>query len=199
MTDQDLAHRKQLLRTAARGRRRDLDPAAREAAAGRLARRFVEALPAMCPGPGPQVVAAYWPHGSEIDTRPLLATLHAMGHLCCLPVVVARAAPLAFRRWVPGAALRPGALDIPVPVDGAQVTPRVIAAPLLAFDEDGYRLGQGGGFYDRTIADLRAAGDLVVAGVAFEAQRVDAVPRDGHDQRLDWLITDAATRILRDS
>jgi 5-formyltetrahydrofolate cyclo-ligase len=82
------------------------------------------------------------------------------------------------------------------PPEAPEVTPAVILAPLLAFDRAGYRLGYGGGFYDRTIARLRAAGKVLVIGVAYAAQEVPAVPRDATDQKLDWIVTeDGARRI----
>jgi len=191
-----IAEQKKRLRGEVRAARKALDEGAREQAAMRVTRRFLEALPVMRPGAMSSVVAVYWPHGSELDTRPLLQALHAVGHTCVLPVVIEPAAPLEFRRWTPETELQPAALGIPVPVGTEAAVPEVIAAPLLAFDEAGFRLGQGGGFYDRTIAALRQAGDLVVAGVAFEMQRVEKVPRDGYDLPVDWMVTDAATRVI---
>jgi 5-formyltetrahydrofolate cyclo-ligase len=120
------------------------------------------------------VVAGYEPIGSELDPRPLLASLAAYGALVILPVVVGPDAPLDFERTD-----RSGA-----------VTPDLIIAPLLAFDRAGGRLGQGGGHYDRTIEALRALGPLFVIGLAYAGQEIAAVPREPHDQPLDAILTE---------
>jgi len=140
----------------------------------------------------PKTVSVFWSMGAEIDTGPLLKTLHAMGHRTALPVVVKKAAPLIFRAWTPGDALADGGFGTSIPAaDAREVTPDVVFVPLLAFDHDGFRLGYGGGFYDRTLEKLRAGSDDVVAiGVAFSGQRVDTVPRGPHDQPLDWIATE---------
>jgi 5-formyltetrahydrofolate cyclo-ligase len=134
------------------------------------------------------VLSGYWPMRSEIDPRPAMAA-HA-GPLC-LPVVQGRGLPLRFRAWTPGAALEEGAFGAMVPVAGAWLVPRVLIVPMLAFDRRGYRLGYGGGFYDRTLEALRAAGPCLAIGFAFAAQEVAEVPVDGSDQRLDHVVTEA--------
>lgn len=142
--------------------------------------------------PQASVVAAYWPFRSEIDPRPLMLALHARGHRIVLPVVLRKAAPLAFRLWRPGAHLVKAGLGGLVPDTGApELDPDMLLVPLLAFDDAGYRLGYGGGFYDRTLEKLRAAGAVRAIGLAYEAQRVAAVPREATDQRLDAVLTEA--------
>lgn len=137
------------------------------------------------------VVAGYSPMRDEADIGPLLAALAARGHALCLPVVEAMAAPLGFRQWAPGDALAPGYQGIAEPAAGAAVAhPDVVLVPLLAFDRGGHRLGYGGGFYDRTLAGLRAAGSVLVVGIAFSAQQVDRLPGADHDQRLDAVLTE---------
>ncbi len=140
----------------------------------------------------PRTIAGYWAVGSEISVAPLMAALCGRGWTVVLPVVVAHGAPLLFRRWRPGDELAEGPLKTlqPHPSCGER-TPDVVLTPLLAFDGEGYRLGQGGGFYDRTLEGLKArnAGVLSI-GVGFSVQRVDRVPRDSHDQRLDLIVTD---------
>jgi 5-formyltetrahydrofolate cyclo-ligase len=141
------------------------------------------------------VVSGFWPMGEEIDVKPLLIQLHAAGHPIGLPVVVKKGEPLIFRRWHPGMALVSGGFGTEVPPPGAPVIePQVLVVPLLAFDAEGYRLGYGGGFYDRTLDRLRtgSAADPLAVGVAFSAQHVARVPRDGHDQPLDWIVTEKA-------
>ena len=191
-----IADAKANLRAAARLRRREASARAGERAgegAGEaVARLFLEAVAA---GAG-CVVSAYWPMGDELDVRPLLAALHGRGHPCCLPVVEGAGEPLVFRAWTPSTSLVPAPFGTSVPPDDAPVmTPEVLIVPLLAFDVRGYRLGYGGGFYDRTLAALRAAGKPALAvGVAFEGQRADEVPVDGNDQRLDMLVTERRMR-----
>lgn len=147
--------------------------------------------------PAGAVVAGYWPKGDELDTGPLLEALDAAGYACALPVVVGADKILAFRRWRPAEALAPGRFGIMEPVAGAaDLTPRVVITPLLAFDPAGYRLGYGAGYYDRTLRALRATAPVVAVGAGFAAQGVDRVPHAATDERLDWVITEAgAVRI----
>lgn len=172
------------------------DRAAAMAAHGATARLALRDryLSTFDPPPG-TVVSAFWPMPGELDLRPLLAALHARGCVCALPVVVAPNTPLVFRTWEPGAALVTSrfGIDEPSP-DRPTARPQHALVPLLAFDDDGYRLGYGGGFYDRTLAVLRAdgTGPLLAIGVGLEAQRRPSLPREPFDQPLDWLLTEAS-------
>ncbi|MGE5145471.1 MAG: 5-formyltetrahydrofolate cyclo-ligase [Candidatus Eiseniibacteriota bacterium] len=146
------------------------------------------------------VVGSYWPFGDEVDTRPLLHHLHDLGHVCAVAAVVARGRPLKFRRWHPGQAFVAGTLGEPAPPPEApEEKPELLLVPLLAFDRRGYRLGYGGGYFDRTIAVLRAAPDMagvggvLAVGVAYAAQEIAMVPTERHDQRLDWIVTERET------
>ena len=140
---------------------------------------------------GANIVSGFYPTMSEIDTRPLLGKLAGEGWVTCLPVIIARGVPLAFRRWYAGEPTVAGKWGIARPPDDAPVVePDVMLVPLLAFDRQGYRLGYGGGFYDRTIQALRAKKTIVAIGVGYAAQEIDAVPRDDHDQPLDYMMTE---------
>ncbi len=185
----ELKARKQALRSETRARRRRLAATGADVAGGRAVAHFREALPLR----GRTTVAGYWPLPDEFDCRPLLSALHADGHFCALPVVTGRAEPLVFRAWTPDTELQTGSFGVSVPPDNAAaVRPDVIVAPLLAFDDDGYRLGYGGGYYDRTFAALRAQDWGVSAvGLAFAGQRVEALPHDDGDEPLDWLVSEA--------
>ncbi len=183
---------KELLRAEMQARRERAHAAVGPAAALALRDRFLA-------GPGPviaarwpgAVVSGFWPFGTEIDLRPLLHHLHAAGHPVALPVVVRRGLPLIFRAWRPGQELIAGSFGVPRPhKDQPERTPTVLIVPLLAFDRLGYRLGYGGGFYDRTLERLRAQGPVLAVGVGFGAQEVPAVPRDATDQRLDWMVSE---------
>jgi 5,10-methenyltetrahydrofolate synthetase len=118
------------------------------------------------------VVSGYWPIRGEPDLRPWLARVAARGIKVALPVVVARDAPLAFRAWTPGAPMTRGTWNIPVPAKGAEVTPDVVLAPLVGVDRAGYRLGNGGGYFDRTLA---AMSPREIVGVGHAFARIDTI------------------------
>ncbi|MEZ5666396.1 MAG: 5-formyltetrahydrofolate cyclo-ligase [Alphaproteobacteria bacterium] len=142
---------------------------------------------------GARTASGYWPIGDEIDVRPALAALVAAGVVVALPVIVGRAQPLAFRAWRGDAPLVARAWGIREPgPDAAAVRPDLLLVPLLAFDACGYRLGYGGGYYDRTLARLRGdgGGPAFACGVAYAAQRVDKLPRDPYDMALDAVLTE---------
>lgn len=141
-------------------------------------------------------ISGFWPMGDEIDIVPLLSQLHANGHPIGLPVVVGKAQPLIFRSWHPGLALVAGGFKTEVPPPSSpELAPEILIVPLLAFDAEGYRLGYGGGFYDRTLEKLRNTGRRPLAvGVAFSAQLVARVPRDHYDQPLDWIVTEKSAQ-----
>jgi 5-formyltetrahydrofolate cyclo-ligase len=182
-----LSEEKEALRARIRLRRKSLSEAERDQAAlGLLAAwrgRFDHLAPRLA-------VSAFWPNPSEIDCRPLLDHLHGRGHPLLLPVVIARDSPLIFRRWTPGDDLVRGN-GAHVPRDDApQAEPDFLLVPLTAFDRSGYRLGQGAGYYDRTLAGLRARRRITAVGVAFAIQEVERVPFDGYDQRLEGVLTE---------
>lgn len=159
-----------------------------EAAAAALRERF---LAAVAPPEG-VVVSGYWPMGDELDPRPLMTALAARGHRLALPAIRGAGQPLAFRAWQAGDALRPAGFGTREPAASAEeLSPGLLLVPLLAFDAAGYRLGYGGGFYDRSLAQLRAAGDILAVGLAYAAQQVAAVPREATDQPLDLVVTEA--------
>ena len=139
---------------------------------------------------GAGVYAAYLPIRSEISPLPLLAALRDFGQLTAMPVTPADGQPLSFRLWAVGDALEDGRYGTrQPPASGKPVLPDVILAPLLAFDSAGWRLGYGGGFYDRTIADLAARGHQTsVIGLAYEGQKLDSVPVGQHDMPLDAVL-----------
>ncbi len=145
-------------------------------------------------------VACYNPMPDELDPVALYDKLAVDGHPLALPVIVAKGQPLAMRRWVIGDQLVAGTWGIMEPgPDAPEVVPEIVLVPLLAFDKAGYRLGYGGGFYDRTLEKLRRENSALLAiGLAFDELEVDAVPHDGHDQRLDWVLTPGRTLSCRD-
>jgi 5-formyltetrahydrofolate cyclo-ligase len=188
-----LDEQKRRLRAVAKTRRAATAKAGESAAGEGAAEAVSRNLRAAVPLPANAVVSAYWPMGSELDPRPLMMALQGAGHQIALPVVRETNQPLVFRAWSPGDVLEPAAYDTQIPSAGKpELTPGVVLAPLLAFDRRGYRLGYGGGFYDRTLDILRARGEVLAIGLAYAGQEVPAVPHDPNDKRLDWIITEAA-------
>ena len=114
------------------------------------------------------------------------------GWITCLPIVKAGRLPLIFRQWSPGEPTRPGVWGIPMPAEDApEVEPDVLLVPLLAYDRTGYRLGYGGGFYDRTLAHLRQRKRITAIGVGYSGQELEAVPHGAMDEPLDYVLTEA--------
>lgn len=139
----------------------------------------------------PKTVSLFHSMGDEIDVGPLLRAMERAGHRIVLPVVTAKATPLTFRVWKSDDPLIPGGFGTSVPLpEAAEAEPDLLFVPLLAYDDAGYRLGYGGGFYDRTLERLRGLKDITAVGVAFSDQRVDSVPVGPHDQPLDWIATE---------
>ena len=133
-------------------------------------------------------MAFCWPVKNEYDARHLVRTLRSRGALTALPVVVAPRQPLIFREWHPGVRLATGALDIPYPVDSPQVTPEAVLLPMNGWDRQGYRLGYGGGFFDRTLASL--AKKPLTIGIAYEFARLDSIEPQSWDIPMDYVVTE---------
>ncbi|MBX6373475.1 MAG: 5-formyltetrahydrofolate cyclo-ligase [Acetobacteraceae bacterium] len=142
-------------------------------------------------GAHPVTLGFYWPFKGEYDPRPLARALHGQGVRLALPVVAERARPLIFREWWPGARMTLGVWDIPVPAEGEPLHPAILLVPLVGFDEQGYRLGYGGGYYDRTLAAAAAADRRPFAiGVGFELSRIATIHPQPHDVPMDVIVTE---------
>jgi 5-formyltetrahydrofolate cyclo-ligase len=143
-------------------------------------------------------VSAFMPMKSEINPLPLLRRLEEMGALIALPVMAGRGRPLVMRQWSFGEPLAAGVWGIREPKPEAPaVDPDILLVPLLGFDRAGYRVGYGGGYYDVTIAALRAKKQVTAIGIAFAAQEVGQVPRTESDARLDLVLTEREVIDLR--
>jgi 5-formyltetrahydrofolate cyclo-ligase len=144
---------------------------------------------ALAPG---AVVAGYAAFRDEADPALVLDVLAGRGHPLALPALIGKGLPLTFRCWRRSDALviHPYGMAEPHP-DCPEVTPDVLLVPLLAFDAEGYRLGYGGGYYDRTLETLRAGRTVQAIGIAYAGQKVAVVPHSEHDQRLDAVLTEA--------
>ncbi len=134
-------------------------------------------------------VGAYWPMQGEIDPDPLLERLRQQGSTLALPVVVGRGLPLEFRAWQPGEPLAQGPFGTQHPVHGGAVHPSVLLVPVVGFDEQNYRLGYGGGYYDRTLAAMHPRPFTI--GLGFELNRLATIHPQAHDIPLDEIVTES--------
>jgi 5-formyltetrahydrofolate cyclo-ligase len=176
--------------------RRDALPAEiRKAAAEAIAAR---AFPlAIASG---MIVSGFMPLKSEINPLPLMRKLADAGARLALPVVAGRGQPLIMRSWQWGEPLVPGVWGIREPPPTApELQPDILLVPLLAFDRNGHRIGYGAGYYDLTIAQLRAKKPIAAVGIAFAAQEIESVPRTAFDARLDLVLTENETIDLRNA
>ena len=143
------------------------------------------------PGAYP-VFAGYWPIQGEWDPLPYLTRTFAAGGAVALPVARRPAGPLEFRLWTPDAPMTAGLWDIPHPANGAVVAPSALLIPLVGFDGAGHRLGNGGGYYDRTLAPLTPRPFAI--GVGFELGRLASITPQLHDQPMDLIVTEAGAQ-----
>jgi 5,10-methenyltetrahydrofolate synthetase len=151
-------------------------------------RRIDAALERSFPGLARAKLAFCWPIRGEYDARHLARTLRGRGALTALPVVVAPKQPLVFREWHPGVELAMGPLDIPYPTASADIAPDAVLLPMNGWDRAGYRLGYGGGFFDRTLAALERK--PAVIGISYEVGRMDTIHPQPWDIPVDWVVTE---------
>ena len=170
-------------RARLRALRQGLDPAFKAEADARIAQSIEEALPAIASGS----FGFYWPMPDEPDLREAAARWSRAGAKASLPETV-RGAPLTFRPWSPGCTMRAGIWNIPVPDTAEKAYPAVLLIPCLGFDAKGYRLGFGGGFYDRTLAAMQPR--PLAAGVAYSACGMQSIRPEAHDIPLDLVVTE---------
>lgn len=139
------------------------------------------------------IVSAYWPIRGEPDLRPWMLRRHQQGTRIALPLALQPQRPLAFRQWQPGARMAHGLWQIPYPADGGELTPTIVLAPLVGFDEQGYRLGYGGAFFDRTLALLHPR--PLVIGVGYAAARIKTIFPQPFDVPMDYIVTGSSPPI----
>ncbi len=186
------ADQKRALRIEARARRKE----AAEAIGGRAARDLIIHFPPeLVPRDG-AIVAGYAPIAHELDPRPLMADLEMKGARLALPAV--RDGGMSFHVWDRDDVLTRDDAGVAAPAaDAPRVDPDMVLAPLLAFDRHGGRLGTGGGWYDRALAELRRRKTFQLIGLAFAIQNVDTIPLEPHDVRLGWILTEAGAFRIR--
>jgi 5-formyltetrahydrofolate cyclo-ligase len=150
--------------------------------------RITELLVSGFPNLGSLTIGFYWPFKGEVDPRIAMHRFRTQGARSALPVVVEKNAPLRYHDWKPGCATRPGVFGLPVPIDAAIVVPDAVLAPPVGFDARGYRLGYGGGYFDRTLAHLSPR-PLVIA-LARELSRIETIHPQPHDIPMDFIVTE---------
>jgi 5-formyltetrahydrofolate cyclo-ligase len=132
-------------------------------------------------------ISLYWPFRGELNLRDWMRKAHDRGARIALPIVVAKSQPLVFREWTPECKMEPGIWNIPVPTNTAIVTPTVVISPLVGYDPDCFRLGYGGGFFDRTLATLPPA--TYVIGVGLPCAAIPSIHPQPHDIPMDVIVT----------
>ena len=137
-----------------------------------------------------QIIASYCPKGREFDALCVAEMAHQKGFKVALPVIQKGTRILKFSEWTPSCDMKPNQYGIAEPHNTETLTPDIIIVPFLAFDRRGTRLGQGGGYYDATLSDLRENKDILAIGMGYSQQAVlFNLPREDHDEPLDWVIT----------
>ena len=140
----------------------------------------------------PGILGVYWPFRAEFDPRVLIDEAVASGRTVALPVVVDKKGPLEYRAWKPGEPLVDGVWNIPVPENRTVVTPAIVLAPLVGFDRACFRLGYGGGYFDRTLAALVPR--ALAIGIGFALQELETIHPQPFDVPMDWIVTESGTR-----
>ncbi len=138
-----------------------------------------------------QIISAYMPIRTEVSPIATMTILHGQDKRICVPVIQGNGQPLLFQEWTPDVEMIDGPFGASVPASGEFLEPDVLITPLLAFDRKGYRLGYGGGFYDRSFAELSAKKPVIGVGFAYSAQEVKRVPTEKTDHRLNAIVTEA--------
>jgi 5,10-methenyltetrahydrofolate synthetase len=177
------------VRTALRNEKLAARSALNAARLATLSIRVATHLGALLATHAPQTLAFCAPIRNEFDARPLVAELIAHGWQAAMPVIDAPATPMRFRRWHPDAAMIEGRYGILIPAEPDYVQPTLLLLPLVAFDACGYRLGYGGGYFDRTLATMVPR--PLTVGIGFELGRTDSIHPQAHDIALDCVVTEA--------
>jgi 5,10-methenyltetrahydrofolate synthetase len=145
-------------------------------------------IDALIGDPKDQIISLYWPFRGEPDLRSWIVSITDRGATAALPVVIEKGRPLEFRAYRPGDRLEKGVWNIPVPTEGKPITPDIVLAPVVGFDPQGYRLGYGGGFFDRTLAALPAK--PLVIGLGYSQQAIATIYPQPHDIVMDRIVTE---------
>ena len=182
----DMSSQKKRMRTAAKTRRAEAFALHGATACEWLASHGLTFLNP----PQTVTISGFSAIGDEINPLSLLLRLANDGHPLALPAMQGKGKPLLFRSWTPGDEMAPAVWGIAEPLSSRPpVQPDIVLVPLLVFDPSGHRLGYGGGYYDRSLHELRRQKRVIAVGIAYDEQRLDAVPHLDYDQPLDWVLT----------
>lgn len=193
----DVARWRRAERVRLRAARDAVSVADRQAAGVALSAHLRHLLAHQLSGAASLALSAYWPIKGEPDLRDLMAELHGRGVTLALPVVEVKAAPMVFRRWMPGMAMVRGDWNIPVPPPDAEtLTPDIALAPLVGWDGAGFRLGYGGGYFDRTLAALSPRPFTI--GIGLHSARLATIFPQPHDIAMDVILTEAGVQFHRE-
>jgi len=185
----DVARWRKSKREELRAARKTLRVEEHASVSARIAEHLETVLNARFDGAKGLVLSVYWPIKGEPDLRPLMAKLHTAGVIIALPLVEKKAAPLVFRLWTPNTKMVRGDWNIPVPPsDAASLTPDIALAPLVGWDDDGFRLGYGGGYFDRTLAAIDPRAFAI--GVGYESAKLDTIFPQPHDIKMNLIVTE---------
>jgi len=187
--ERDVARWRKAKRAELLANRRAMSVEAQSAMGAAIAGHLLSLLTTRLNGARGHVFSGYWPIKGEPDLRAVMADMDSAGVIVALPVVETRAAPLVFRRWRPGMTMVRGDWNIPVPPpDAAEVLPDIVLAPVMGWDVAGYRLGYGGGYFDRTLAALQPRPFSI--GIGSDAARLATIFPQPHDIALDIIVTE---------
>lgn len=153
--------------------------------------RIAEGLDRVIGDPSGRMVSLYWPFRGEPDLRPWMDSINARGGKTALPLVIDKGQPLVFKAYKSGDRLEKGVWNIPIPAEGDPVFPDIVISPIVGVDPDNYRLGYGGGFFDRTLAAMPFK--PLVIGIGYELQRIPTIYPQTHDIPMDRIVTEAAS------
>lgn len=194
MDEGEVAAWRRARRTALIGARLALPAAQHQQASAAIIRNLAAyvARPGGVIGSSRRSLGFYWPVRGEVDLRPFVESQIAEGCMAALPVLPQSGGPLLFRTWRPGAPTALDAYAIPYPVEGETIDPDLLLVPLVGFDDAGYRLGYGGGHYDRTIAAMQAKPEAI--GIGFELGRLATIWPQPYDIAMDAIITESGVR-----
>jgi len=191
----DVSRWRKAERTRLLAARQMMRVADRQAASAALASHLSDLIGDRMGGAGGRVLSAFWPIKGEPDLRALMTGLHRNGVIIALPVVETRFAPLVFRQWTPETRMVRGDWNIPVPPpESERLTPEIVLAPLVGWDGEGFRLGYGGGYFDRTLGALTPRPFTI--GIGLRAARIATIHPQPHDIRLDAILTEAGPEIV---
>jgi 5-formyltetrahydrofolate cyclo-ligase len=154
-----------------------------------MSERIAEGIDAIIGDVAGRTVSLYWPFRGEPDLRGWMNSLAARGGVAALPIVVAKGEPLIFRAYKQGDRLEKGVWNIPIPAEGEPVLPDIVISPIVGIDPQNYRLGYGGGFFDRTLATMPRK--PLVIGIGYEMQRIATIYPQSHDIPMDRIVTEA--------